>query len=180
MYGSPEFFAAWQAAASDLIRDARLHGLKVVWAIPPPPPPDLNGDTPVEDWSSQAMRVFVTTLTAAYERNYPADFGVTTADWWQALSDTNGHWQETLWYDQAWDTVRARIACTSPRTDRSVRQPGRPRRWQRSTNTDPAATRIPPQLPLVVGSVPTPTNDACSGAGSHGRVFSLLAISTGQ
>ncbi len=38
-YGSPEFFAAWQAAASDLIRDARLHGLKVVWAISPPPPP---------------------------------------------------------------------------------------------------------------------------------------------
>ena len=106
-YGSPEFFAAWQAAASDLIRDARLHGLKVVWAIPPPPPPDLNGDTPVEDWSSQAMRVFVTTLTAAYERNYPADFGVTTADWWQALSDTNGHWQETLWYDRALHAVRA-------------------------------------------------------------------------
>jgi len=106
-YGSPDFFAAWQAAASELIHDARLHGLKVVWAISPPPPPDLNRDAPVEDWSSQAMRVFVTTLAAAYERNYPADFGVTTADWWQALSDTSGHWQKTLWYDNATHAVRA-------------------------------------------------------------------------
>ena len=106
-YGSPEFFAAWQAAASDLIHDARLRGLKVVWAISPPPPPDLSGDAPVEDWSSQAMRVFVTTLTATYERDYPADFGVTTADWWQALSDTSGQWQENLWYDDALHAVRA-------------------------------------------------------------------------
>lgn len=106
-YGSPEFFAAWRAAASDLIHDARLRGLKVVWAISPPPPPDLRGDAPVEDWSSQAMRVFVTTLTAAYEREYPADFGVTTADWWQALSDTSGQWQENLWYDGALHAVRA-------------------------------------------------------------------------
>jgi hypothetical protein len=106
-YGSPEFFAAWQAAATDLIRAARLDGLEVVWAIPPPPPPDLRGDRPVREWSSQAMRVFVTTLTAAYERSYPADLGVTTADWWQALSDTNGHWQETLRYDGAVHQVRA-------------------------------------------------------------------------
>jgi len=106
-YGSPEFFAAWQAAATDLIRAARLHGLEVVWAISPPPPPDLGGDPPVRDWSSQAMRVFVTTLTAAYARNYPSDLSVTTADWWQALSDTNGHWQEALRYDGAVHGVRA-------------------------------------------------------------------------
>ena len=47
---------------------------------------------------------FGTTLTM-YERRYPADFGVTVADWWQALSDTNGQWQETLWYDDALHTV---------------------------------------------------------------------------
>ena len=59
----------------------------------------------VEDWSSQAMRVFVTTLGAEYERDYPADFGVTTADWWEALSDTSGQWQESLWYDGALHAV---------------------------------------------------------------------------
>jgi hypothetical protein len=106
-YGSNEFFAAWQDAAGDLIRDARLRGLKVVWAISPPPPPDLDGDVPVEDWSSQAMREFVTTLAATYERNYPTDFGVTTADWWQALSDTSGHWQQSLSYDGSSHAVRA-------------------------------------------------------------------------
>ena len=40
------------------------------------------------------MRVLVGTTLTMYERRYPADFGVTIADWWQALSDTSGHWQE--------------------------------------------------------------------------------------
>jgi len=105
-YGSPEFFAAWQAAARDLVRDAKLRGLEVVWAISPPPPPDVTGDAPVEDWSSQAMRVRVMSLAAEYERNYATDLGVTLADWWQALSDTSGQWAEALWYDDAMHTVR--------------------------------------------------------------------------
>lgn len=105
-YGSLEFFAAWQEAISELVHDARQRGLKVVWAISPPPPPDLSGDPPYEDWSSQSMRVLVTTLAASYERAYAADAGVATADWWQALSDMNGQWAQDLWYDGALHAVR--------------------------------------------------------------------------
>ncbi len=104
-YGSPEFFAAWHAAAGDLVRDAYTRGLKVLWAISSPPPPDVTGEAPVEDWSSKSMRVLVGTTLTMYERRYPTDFGVTVADWWQALSDTNGQWQDALWYDDALHTV---------------------------------------------------------------------------
>ena len=106
-YGSTAFFNAWQAAAGDLIHDARSRGLQVVWAVSPPPPPDVSSAAPTEDWSSQEMRVLVTTVGAAYERNYGAEFGVAVADWWEALSDTNGRWQQTLWYDDAAHVVRA-------------------------------------------------------------------------
>ena len=104
-YGSPEFFAAWQVAAGDLVRDAHGRGLQVLWAISSPPPPDITGEAPVEDWSSKSMRVLVGTTLTMYARRYPAELGVTVADWWQALSDTNGQWQETLWYDDALHTV---------------------------------------------------------------------------
>ena len=104
-YGSPEFFAAWHAAAGDLVHDASARGLKVLWAISSPPPPDVTGEAPIEDWSSKSMRVLVGTALTMYERRYPTDFGVTVADWWQALSDTNGQWQDALWYDDALHTV---------------------------------------------------------------------------
>ena len=38
--------------------------------------------------------------------SYAAVPGVTTADWWRALSDTSGQWQENLWYDDAIHAVR--------------------------------------------------------------------------
>ena len=106
-YGSPAFFAAWQAAAGDLVHDAYARGLKVLWAISPPPPPDITGEAPVQDWSSKSMRVIAGTTLTMYEHGYPADFGVTVANWWEAMSDTSGHWQEALWYDDALHTVVA-------------------------------------------------------------------------
>jgi len=120
-YGSPAFFAAWHAAAADLVHDAYAHGLAVLWAISPPPPPDLTGGTPIEDWSSTPMRFLVGNALSMSERRYPADFGVTVADWWQALSDTNGQWQQALWYDNALHVVRVddRLHFTSEGSTRS-------------------------------------------------------------
>jgi hypothetical protein len=106
-YGSPAFYTAWQDAARALVADARAHGLQVLWAIPPPPPPPTTTEPLAESWDNRPMRAQVATQLANMVRQYPLTLGVSTADWWTALSDTNGSYQQTLWYDDALHQVRS-------------------------------------------------------------------------
>jgi hypothetical protein len=85
-YGSPEFYTAWEAAMREEIADARAKGLRVVWVKSPP----------------VANPFFVTVaaqLSAMVDR-VTTDLGVVEADWWQALGDTAGAYQQDLWYAQ--------------------------------------------------------------------------------
>jgi hypothetical protein len=105
-YGSPEFYATWHDEARKLVDLAWAHGLQVVWVTAPPPRLDSSGQPPTEDWMSYPMRPIVQTRLAQEVRKYPNTLGVPVADVWQALSDTSGQWQQSLWYDGALHEVR--------------------------------------------------------------------------
>jgi hypothetical protein len=104
-YGTPAFYAAWQDVVRSLVSDVRARGLRVLWAIPPPPPPAPDVP-PAESWDNPPMRVAVATQLAATVRTYPETLGIPVIDWWTALSDTQGQFQATLWYDGALHDVR--------------------------------------------------------------------------
>jgi hypothetical protein len=106
-YGSPTFFTAWQDAVRALVGDARAHHLRVLWAIPPPPPPPPTPDPPAENWDNRPMRTLVATALAEAVSLYPFTIGVDTVDWWSAVSDTSGRYQQSLWYDGALHRMRA-------------------------------------------------------------------------
>jgi hypothetical protein len=105
-YGSPAFFDAWYSAQRALVLDAYGRGLRVVWAVSPPPPPDMSGEAPRAEWSSLAQREIVATTLAGNVHRLRQDLGVTVANWWEALSDTTGGFQTDLWWDGAVHTVR--------------------------------------------------------------------------
>jgi hypothetical protein len=101
VYGSPDFFARWQAVAHQLMADAKARGLHVLWAISPPPPqPDDPNDLHF------IVAAQVAGMLVAYDRTYPKTDGVTSADWFTALADISGLWQPALWYDGALHDVR--------------------------------------------------------------------------
>ena len=116
--------------------------LKVLWAISSPPPPDVTGEAPIEDWSSKSMRVLVGTALTMYERRYPTDFGVTVADWWQALSDPTASGRTRCGTTTPSTPCSWATECTSQRTDRRAPPPGPWPRWRGSTSADPAASSI--------------------------------------
>lgn len=105
-YGSQQFYDAWDAAARNLVTSARARGLQVVWAVSPPPAPAPNADPPVEDWFDLPMRHQVAATLVDHARAYGNQFGIATVDFSQALADTQGAWQQELWYDGAVHTVR--------------------------------------------------------------------------
>jgi len=105
-YGSPQFYAAWDATARALVATARSRGLQVVWAVSPPTAPVPTDEPPVEDWSSLPMRHQVAMTLAVHARTYARQFGIATADWTQAMTDTSGQWQPALSYDGAVHTLR--------------------------------------------------------------------------
>jgi len=94
-YGSPQFYSDWETSMRNLIADARSRGDTVVW-VTLPPSGDPNG---------QSLQ-----LNDIYAR-VCAQLGVQRADWFTALSDTGGNYQEWLSYadvfsDPAWHHVR--------------------------------------------------------------------------
>ena len=105
-YGSPRFYDAWDAAARAVVTSARARGLQVLWAVSPPTAPPPNADPPVEDWFSFPMRYQVGNALVAHDRAYGPMFGIATADWTDALSDTSGGWQSQLSYDGGVHVVR--------------------------------------------------------------------------
>jgi hypothetical protein len=105
-YGSQQFYDAWDAAARAVVTSARARGLQVLWAVSPPTAPPPTGEPPVEDWFSFPMRHQVGNALVAHDRAYGPMFGIDTADWTEALSDTSGQWQPKLSYDGAVHVVR--------------------------------------------------------------------------
>jgi hypothetical protein len=105
-YGSPEFYAQWDAMARGLVLDAYARGLRVVWALAPPAPPDTSGLAPAEDWMSFSERPVVAKQLETRYRRLHNDLGVSIADWAEALSDTDGAYQPSLWWDDALHQVR--------------------------------------------------------------------------
>src|SRR5262245_30786168 len=81
---SPTYFALWEAAMRRVIQGARNRGLSVVWVKPPP--------------IVNPYAVFVATEQSAMVDRVTADMGIVKADWWVALGDINGAYQDLLVY----------------------------------------------------------------------------------
>jgi hypothetical protein len=82
--GSPPFYDAWAAALHRLVQAARRRGLGIVLVRPPP-----DRDEPLATLSRR-----IADMSASEPR-------VTIADWWRALTDASGAYQDTLVYSDA-------------------------------------------------------------------------------
>jgi hypothetical protein len=94
-YGTFPFYVEWRAEMHTLITDARNKGLRVVWVKPPP-----------------VANPFIAPVTAALAPivdEVTAQDGVVECDWWQALGDTNGSYQDWLWYQAVWQPPEAHL-----------------------------------------------------------------------
>jgi hypothetical protein len=104
-YGSAEFVDAWYASAHDIVALARERGITVLWTISPPPPPgpgDPNGPYDYNEDTGIAL--------SWLSRGFIYAEGIGYVDWWEALmavDDFLGHYDQTLYYDDAWHDVRA-------------------------------------------------------------------------
>ena len=89
-YGSLDFYAKWTSTMVALRDAAVAHGLAVLWVVPPPPPPEAA--------AADGPFVFTpdTSTTLSNLTRWFRD--VTLVDWWSALSDTGGAYQQTLFY----------------------------------------------------------------------------------
>jgi hypothetical protein len=103
-YGSDAFMDAWYAKAHDVVELARSRGVTVLWTISPPPPPgpgDPNGAYDYDEATGIAL--------SWKSRGFIYAEGIGYADWWGALMATDdflGHYDQTLYYDDAWHDVR--------------------------------------------------------------------------
>jgi hypothetical protein len=108
VYGSPQFFQDWTDTAhriidylhapSDIVAmDGRT--LHVLWVTSPPMPPDPTG-------VNYQLKTDVATKLAYADAFDLAPAAGGTADWWQALSDTNGKYAQSLYYGGAYHEVR--------------------------------------------------------------------------
>jgi hypothetical protein len=104
-YGSAEFFDAWYATAHDIVDLARQRGITVLWTISPPPPPGPGDPSGPYDYDE------ATGIALSWRsRGFIYAEGIGYADWWEALmanDDFLGHYDQTLYYDNAWHDVRA-------------------------------------------------------------------------
>lgn len=97
-YGSTEFYTEWldnTAAVREVIHE---HGAQLIDVKPPPPPPGSSAPD-----SGYEFTDTVSTALASYAGPSP---GAVLADWWTAFSGVDGAYYQTLFYDDAWHTVR--------------------------------------------------------------------------
>ena len=83
--GSPTYFALWEASMRQVIDDVRAKGLAVVWVKPPP--------------IVNPFAIGVATEISTMVDRVTSQLGVVKADWWVALGDFMGAYQDDLWYD---------------------------------------------------------------------------------
>jgi hypothetical protein len=94
-YGSAAFYTQWFDVAADLAQRAHNHGARALWVVSPPVRPDPTNNI-ADTVRGLAFR----------DGLMPARSGTGTADWWTALTDTTGAYQDALLYDGAIHTVR--------------------------------------------------------------------------
>lgn len=101
VYGSPEFFAAWSAAAHEVIDYVHSQGKLIVWTISPRP--GASGD----DIASGSMyRVDTSIEMSGQDRDEFCPAADGCADWWTPLVDVLDDYQTWLNYDGGWHPVR--------------------------------------------------------------------------
>ncbi len=83
--GSPTYFALWESSMRQVIDDVRAKGLAVVWVKPPP--------------VANPLATGVATAISALVDRVTSQRSVVEADWWAALADFTGAYQDDLWYD---------------------------------------------------------------------------------
>jgi hypothetical protein len=83
-WGSQQFYAAWESVMRDVIGEAQHLGLDVVWTRTPP----------IANPFAAPVAANVSVLTS----RVTAELGVVQADWWTALADTGGAYQQDLYY----------------------------------------------------------------------------------
>jgi hypothetical protein len=100
-YGSPEFFAAWRAAAHEMIDHVHSRGKLVVWAISPKS--GASGDAIA---SGNLYKHDVAVQLSNIDRDEFCAAADGCADWWTPLVDVLDSYQTWLEYDGAWHKVR--------------------------------------------------------------------------
>ena len=84
-WGSPAYYAAWEASMRQVIADVRARGLAIVWAKTPP----------IANPFIASVAYYVGLMTD----RVTAELGVVKADWFVALGDFVGAYQEDLYYE---------------------------------------------------------------------------------
>ena len=97
-YGTPEFYREWLDNATAVRAVVHAHGAELIDVRPPPPPP---GSAPPE-----SGYVFTDVVGNALVYFGGPTTGATPADWWSAFSGYDGAYYDTLFYEDAWHTVR--------------------------------------------------------------------------
>lgn len=103
-YGSDAFVDAWYSKAQDIVDLTRSRGVTPLWTISPPPPPGEGDPSGQYDYNE-----YTGTTLSWKSRAFIYAAGIGYVDWWQALmavDDFLGHYDRTLFYDDAWHDVR--------------------------------------------------------------------------
>jgi hypothetical protein len=125
------FYAMWVNKAFAIIDWLHAQGKTVVWAIPPP----MGMDS-----TSIAIRVEACRMLAMFDTAIIAPHASRTrVDWFTALSDTNKQYATTLWYGNAFNTVR-----TPDLTHFTLAGSTRAATWTVDALVDVLATMPPP------------------------------------
>jgi hypothetical protein len=102
-YGSDAFYSTWSANAKVIIDWLHAQGKTVLWVKSPQS--GASGDLIA---SGKQYRVDVARWLSAFDEGILAPYaGTPVIDWYYALNDVDGRFQQDLYYDNATHRVRA-------------------------------------------------------------------------